>query len=141
MTKETLAKRLNGREIGDEIAQAEEQEAKLAGLVVAFGASDDLMELRGAICDEAGCYDGGDLFLDKEGLVPSERDDRWTDAEMERYLVRKKTARKITAVWCGEDPYSWTFKTDIPHATFEIVEGDEKYCRGIVFELAALPRG
>lgn len=32
--------------------------------------------------------------------------------------------------------YSWIYQTDIPHATFEIVEGDDPYCRGIVFALA-----
>jgi hypothetical protein len=38
----------------------------------------------------------------------------------------------IDAVWC-EGEYSWTYKTNIPHATFDIWEDGEKYCKGIVF--------
>ena len=56
MTMETLAAILDGREIGSEITKAEADQAKAAGLVVVFGASDDLMEFRGAIYDEIGCY-------------------------------------------------------------------------------------
>lgn len=59
MTAAELAALLNGREYRKEMSRDEEQVAKAAGLVVVFGASDDLMELRGAISDEVGCYDGG----------------------------------------------------------------------------------
>ena len=46
MLKE-FANRLNGREYGQELTPAEAQRAKEAGIVVVFGASDDLMEFRG----------------------------------------------------------------------------------------------
>ncbi len=135
MTKELLAARLTGRGIGEEIAAVEEQQAKKAGLVVVFGASDDLMEFRGAISDEIGAWNGAQAQIDKEGLLP-ERDSIDDDDELEKYFARKRGRLKsIDALWCKEPNYSWTFKTDIPHATFEIVEDGEPYCRGIVFAL------
>jgi hypothetical protein len=135
MTKEELAARLNGREYGGEMTEDEERMAKAAGLVVLFGASDDLAEFRGAINDEAGCYDGGQIML-SGGKISEEPDCdcRWAKAAWEE---AQKYAQRIKAVWCGEGDYSWTYKTEIPHATFDVLEGDEKFCRGIVFELPA----
>jgi len=46
--------------------------------------------------------------------------------------------RAVDALWAKEDGYSWTYRTDIPHATFEIVEDGEPYCRGIVIDVADL---
>lgn len=69
MKKEELAAMLNGREYRNEITREEAAEAKAAGLVVVYGASDDLMEFEGAIRDELGCYDGGTAFVDKKGLL------------------------------------------------------------------------
>lgn len=57
LTKEEMARLLTGREIGNEITPSEEATAQESGLVVVFGYSDDLVELRGSISDEAGCYD------------------------------------------------------------------------------------
>ena len=37
--------------------------AKKNGLVVVFGASDDLCEIRGAEDDEIGCFDGGEATI------------------------------------------------------------------------------
>ena len=58
MTKEELAALINGRKYRHELTDKEEKAAKDARLVVVFGASDDLMEFRGAINDECGAYDG-----------------------------------------------------------------------------------
>ena len=131
MTKEELAIQLNGREYRREITPEEEAKAKAAGLVVVFGASDDLMEFRGAIRDEVGCYDGGVAHLNADGLLVNECDDE--DCPLFEKLKGK--AAVIEAVWAS-DPYSWTFNTAIPHATFEVAEDDESYCRGIVFALS-----
>lgn len=135
MTEEELAATLTGREYMKEITKAEQEQAKASNLVVIFGASDDLMEFRGAIDDEVGAYDGVSIAVDAQGLIPSfESIDSHDKDALRRWAARK--GREIEALWCEEDDYSWTFKTDIPHATFEIVEDDEPYCRGIVFSLA-----
>ena len=109
MTIYEFAERLDGREYGNEITKSEEQEAKELGFVVVFGYSDDNAEFRGAIDDEVGCFDGGRVYEDGD--------------------------KYIDAVWC-EGKYDWTYKTNIPHATFDIYDYCGKYCKGIVFENA-----
>lgn len=135
MTKEELASILDGRQIGLEVNEEISQGAKRDGLVIVYGASDDLMEFEGAIHDERGVYDGGEAIVDSQGLIP-EREEIDRDEELEAWFIRRKQKHfKIEALWCKEKGYSWTFRTDIPHATFEILEDGKPYCRGIVFEM------
>lgn len=138
MTKEELAAQLNGREYCEEITKDEAAAAKAAGLVVVFGASDDLMEFRGAIYDEFDCYDGGEVLVDAQGMLDRSQIDDDDDEAIADFVSRKKSARAIEAVWCGEGAYSWAYKTEIPHSTFEVLDDCEPYCRGIVFALADL---
>ncbi|MGX1179876.1 hypothetical protein D3C76_782510 [compost metagenome] len=137
MTKEELAAQLNGLEYPTRIPGALIVAAQSAGLVILCGASDDLMEFYGARREEIGCYDGGTAFVDADGVLP-DRDCLDGDEELAEYVQRQKSAKSIEALWCKEDGYSWTYKTEIPHATFEVVEDEEPYCRGIVFALAHL---
>ena len=132
MTKDDLALKLNGREYGSEITNAEADESKRAGLVVVFGYSDDNVELRGAINEEVGAYDGAYVFITPDGLL----ENKCENEDCPYFEKEKAKAVKIDALWCDEEDYSWTFQTKIPHATFEVMEDGEKYCRGIVFALA-----
>lgn len=136
MTKELLAELLDGREYGGEIDKAEAHQAKQYGLVVVFGYSDDNVELRGAIYEEVGAYEGTTLYFDTQGLL----ENKCIDEDCPHYAEAKKTAKTIEAVsdMSGNGDYCWTFKTDIPHATFDIMEEGEKFCKGIVFEISAL---
>jgi hypothetical protein len=135
MNAKELAAQLNGIQYPVRIPKTLTDAAKAAGLVIVYGASDDLMEFEGAIYDEVGCYDGGTAFVDAKGLLP-DRDSIEEDDELKDYFARQPIARQIEALWCQEGEYSWAYETDIPHETFEVIEGDEKYCRGIVFALA-----
>ncbi|MCX5510995.1 hypothetical protein [Pseudomonas sp. BJa3] len=137
MTKEELAAQLSGLEYPVRIPGALIAAAQSSGLVILCGASDDLMEFYGARREEIGCYDGGTAFVDADGILP-DRDCLDGDEEIAEYVQRQKSAKPIEALWCKEDGYSWTYKTDIPHSTFEVVEDEEPYCRGIVFALADL---
>ena len=137
MTKEELAAQLSGLEYPVRIPGALIAAAQSSGLVILCGASDDLMEFYGARREEIGCYDGGTAFVDADGILP-DRDCLDGDEEIAEYVQRQKSAKPIEELWCKEDGYSWTYKTDIPHATFEVVEDEEPYCRGIVFALADL---
>lgn len=144
MTKEELAERLNGREYGNEITVQEEKIAKESGLVAVFGGSDDLCEFRGAIYDEFGAYNGGEFAINEKGqIVPTEIEDRDEDV-LDRYHVTDTVKRMIAsavmirAKWSDGRGYSWVIETDIPHATFDILEDGEKFCRGIVFSMADL---
>ena len=143
MTKEELASKLNSREIGSEITKAEEAQAKENRLVVIFGASDDLCELRGAIKDEVGAYGDGLVQISREGVLLPEMED--TDEEVLRKYgfldvlrASRRAAIEVKVWWCVGNGYSWSYETQVPHATFEIMEGTEKYCRGIVIDLKEL---
>jgi len=131
MNAQELAARLDGREYGSEITKEEAAEAKAAGLVVVYGYSDDNMEFDGAFRDEFGCYGGGTAYLAATGLLQNDCD----CDDCPHFARLKNSAPTIKAVW-DRDGYSWIYETAIPHATFEIVDGGEKYCRGIVFALA-----
>ena len=134
MTAEELSAFLDGREKGNEISMIEEEIAKDSDLVVVFGASDDLMEFRGAIHDEVPCYEGGIAYLNETGLLQNE-----CDEENCPYFEKiKKEARKIEALWCQNKPTSWTYSTNIPHSKFDIREDGRVYCVGIVFSMNTL---
>ena len=139
MTAQELAALLTGREYLEEIGEEEEAMAKAEGLVVVFGASDDLMEFRGAIHDEIGAYEGTTARVTATGLLEDWEtflNSHEPESAFEAYFEKKRSGfKEIEACWCAEDGYSWTFKSEIPHATFEIVEDGEPYCRGIVFRL------
>jgi agmatine/peptidylarginine deiminase len=131
MDAKELAELLNGREYRNEITRDEEAAASNKGLVVVFGASDDLMEFRGAINDELDAYEGTTAFINADGLVQNECDNE--HCPYARKLAAQ--AKQIKQVW-DKDGYSWVFETTIPHSTFDVLEDGEKYCKGIVFYLS-----
>ena len=130
---EVLAEKLNGREYGDETTPEMIAYAKEHGLVIVFGASDDLMEFRGAIDDEAGA---GEVNIDTQGILPEWESvcDRGDKAEIKKWLKREENAISITANF--NDDYTFTYDTTIPHKSFDIKSDGDNYCRGIVFALA-----
>ncbi len=125
-----FAKSISGKEYGyPQFTKEEIETAKENGFVIVYGASDDLMEFEGAIRDEGGCFDGGEVFFNREGIL------------YEIGGSREWKPNIIKAIWCdGEKDkdgkeITWTYKTDIPHETFMIYEDREPYCRGIVFSI------
>lgn len=143
MTKEQLATLLNRRSIGYEISDAEEKQAKRDGLLVIFGASDDLVEFRGVINDEAGAYEGAEILISADGkiLEPIDREDSEVlrkHGALESVLEKREAAMHITAIWDGPGAVAtWTFETAVPHATFDVIEDEDTFCRGIVIELGS----
>jgi len=131
MNTKELAALLNGNEYREEISRDLARKAKENRLVVIFGASDDLMEWRGFIKDESDVYDGGTRYLTKDGILHN----KCYEDDCPYFEKEKEKANKIEAVWCESDEYEWTYITDISHETFDIYEGGEKYCRGIVFSM------
>lgn len=126
MTKKELAEKLNGKSL-DYDFDLELEEARQNGLVVVTAASDDLMEFDGAINDEGGCYEGGKVYFDKDGVSQD----------------GTPRANVIEALWCKDTNKdgilaTWTYETDIPHETFELWEDEELYCIGIVFSIEDL---
>ncbi|MGF7010575.1 hypothetical protein M2146_001099 [Lachnospiraceae bacterium PF1-22] len=118
MKLKEFADLITGKEYGYKMFSDEELEiATNNGFVIVTGASDDLMEFEGAIYDEADCFDGGRVYITSDGIS------------------NEKAECYIDALWCEEGDYSWTYETAIPHETFEVLEGDKPFCRGIVFDI------
>ena len=142
MNKEKFAAMLNGREYRYEITKDEAAQAKAAGLVVVYGASDDLMEFAGALYDEVGVYGGGMALVDAKGVLDRDQIEDDDDEAIAEFVARSKTAQSIEALWndsvSDASVPAWTYMTDIPHATFDVMDDGELYCRGIVFALADL---
>jgi hypothetical protein len=137
MTKEELAAQLTGHEYGQEISKALEAEAKVAGLVVVFGYSDDNVEMRGAWRSEYSAWGGTELLITAEGIWDKDACAVQCIYFRSAYQEARKHGQLVHALW-DQGGYSWLFQTTIPHATFEIVEAGKKYCRGIVFAIADL---
>lgn len=142
MNKEKFAAMLNGREYRYEITKDEAAQAKAAGLVVVYGASDDLMEFAGALYDEVGVYGGGMALVDAKDVLDRDQIEDDDDEAIAEFVARSKTAQSIEALWndsvSDASVPAWTYMTDIPHATFDVMDDGELYCRGIVFALADL---
>lgn len=116
-----FAKKLDNRQYGyPQFSKEELETAKENGFVIVCGASDDLMDFYGAISDEGGCFNGGTIRFNINGIV--EQGPNTTD-------------RSIEALWCKKDDITWAYETDVPHETFMIYEDNDKFCRGIVFKI------
>lgn len=140
MTKEQFAARLTGREYTEEITKEEEQIAKASGLIVIFGASDDAMEFRGWIRDEIYPSKSEPTLLSCDGVLPPWEDVSDDPNNAKTWLDQKARCKPIQALWCaeGDNGPAWTYKTEIPHATFEILEDGQPFCRGIVILASAV---
>ena len=135
MTAKELAEILSGREVGEEIIWGEERDIKDAGLVVVYGYSDDNVELCGAINDEVGAYNGTTVYLIPDGILQEPECGR---DDCPYFAKKREKAKTIKAVWHDEGSPCWTFETDIPHETFNIYEGGELFCVGIVLSVEDL---
>lgn len=130
-----FAKRITGRQIGQAFSDEDRALAQASGLLIVYGASDDLIEMEGMFRDEAGVEDGDMVYVTDEGLVEKPECD-CSHAE-DWYAEAISVASEIEALWCPDDVDgnpSWAYRTDLPHATFTIVEGGELYCIGLVID-------
>ena len=135
-----FASRIDGCEYGDELTQAERKDAAALGLLVVFGASDDLVEFRGVIDDELGAR-GDEVFP-----IARQRDGRlWVAVEppanADELIAHGWTAPPVAfsvrVEWCPEGfDGSWRITADVPFAPFDVLEDGELYCRGAVVDAA-----
>ncbi|MDF8363309.1 MULTISPECIES: hypothetical protein [Achromobacter] len=142
LTAAELASRLHNRQYGNEITSEEEKEAGRAGLLIVFGASDDLLEFRGAFRDQAGAYDSATVQFHAGGALPAWDDlDKTNEDDVLQYFEQKMNANQVTAHWDHEG-YSWFIEPGmgLGYAVFDVLEDDERYCRGIVIDMARSPR-
>lgn len=138
MQLKEFANKLNGREYKHpQFAKEEIEEAKANGIVIVYGASDDLIELDGAICDEAGVWDGGTVHIQWPYMNAGQK----IGGGIVAGNNGQQNVMSITAKWCEDkdengNTISWAYETSVPHETFDIMEDGEVYCRGIVFSIA-----
>ncbi len=141
MTKETLAAMIDGREYLNEITGIEEALAAANGLIVVLGRSDDICEMLGAINDEVGADHGGSVFLSPVGRRVIEFPDRDELDVLRKFGLEGAWsdfiagAIKIDVSRGGQVGSGWSYKTTQRHATFQVMEGPEVYCTGIVIDL------
>lgn len=153
ITASEFAKLLDGREYGEEITEDEEVLALSNKLVVVFGASDDLIEFRGAFYNEFEADNGAVFFFDNKlrFIVSDEiiNKDLYYDLNLDtndlsnraivRFNFRKLLNNKITQEWKPENSIAkWKISANFPNETFNIMRNDNLYCIGIVFNLDSL---
>jgi hypothetical protein len=134
MTAEEFARLLDGREYGDEMSKEENELAAENRLFVFFGSSDDNLEIRGIIDDEIGAYEGVGVEIDIAKTLNTPYQDIVSD-ETKKAVGKFVSLKTFTveAVWNPESlDTSWLITTDVPHATFDIMEDGDLFCRGIV---------
>jgi hypothetical protein len=131
-TIEQFARLLDGREYGEEITEEEDEIAAMSRLFVFFGYSDDNLAMRGVFNDELTAYDGTE-FIIAQTLNPP----YWSVVSDEMKVTLGAfipfKAFNVKASWNPDDlGISWLITTDVPHATFDIFEDGDLFCRGIV---------
>lgn len=132
MNAQQLADILNGSEYPFRLAPEIRDDAKAAGLVIVYGASDDLIEFDGAFRDEVGCGNGTNVLVNRTGALDPDFEDDECSAEQVAFL--RKTSKPIHVHW-DEGEYAWKYTTPIKHAEFDILEDGEKYCRAMVINI------
>lgn len=152
MTKEELAQTLTNLPYPLQVPPHLLTLARETGLVIVYGESDDRLKLAGAIEQDINALFGTTIFFDQDGLLVNECE---ADEQCPYYIHVTEKAVALDAHWWSEltadtgylglkGKVSWTYSTTIPHATFDIMSGDDVYCRGLVFALAdiaiALPK-
>lgn len=136
-----LAEKLNGKT--ESKIEKLAKYAKEQGLVIVYGASDDLMEFKGAIHDEGDCFNGGEVLFNKSGVLQNQEscDEAIETLKENGYNVEslQRQVNKINALWCPNHPehenLSWAYETEIPHEEFNLIEDGEVCCVGIVFSI------
>ncbi len=137
MTKEELAAKLNGREYREEFSAVEEREACESGLLIVYGASDDLLEFAGVIRDEVGAWNGAEVKISPDKKIWDE--DFIEEHENDVFFLEWQKNNKLITVgakWCPPGfEGSFLITTDAPAASFDIMEDGGLYCRGIVIDM------
>ena len=127
----TLAKELSNSTNSDnvrwfDLTKLQKEFCKNHDIVVVYGYSDDTVEFDGAIRAEVDAWEGAEIYVNIDGPMEP------CDWEHKDCLAALKDAKKIEAFWYL-DGWTWSFKTDIPHETFEFYSDGEPYCNSIVF--------
>jgi len=122
-----VANKITGRQYTKELTREDIEDLKKNGLVVVFGASDDLCIFEGIYTDEKSAWDGTTHY--------------WNGEEFINHIDNEDECSELTGaclfieqIWCPDNKKSWGFNTNIDAAEkFIIMEDDKEYGEGIVF--------
>lgn len=143
-TLKEYAELLNNHQFRDYFDENLIQDMKKDGVVVAYGYSDDLFELDGALYEE---YDVGNTKLYWFGgkFVKSISIDellRMVDDEFPMLYdsiakLLKMEEKPYIKITCPSD-VQFAYETNFPVEYFNVYDDDELYCKGFVFELNSI---
>lgn len=125
MTSLELSTELNGRDADDKFTRYVVKISKENKLVIVTAIGRDTVFFNGAITEEFDLFKGGAIYLIKEGN------------EYVAYTKQsdKGDRKKIEAFYESSRIFQWSFRTLIPHSTFDVKKGDKNFCKAIVFSL------
>ena len=129
-----LAQRLVGTKYPIYFKDEDIMFAKANGLVIVSGYSDDSCYLEGVICEEVGCFGGGEVFFINGEISYISGYESFTKEQLNS-IVRLKIE------WGSpNEKFTWTYKFNqkIPVEKFEVYDDDEAYCEGIIFRVSDL---
>lgn len=154
-TIEDLAKLLDGNEYRDELVNQKGIDViglcKQKGWIVVYGASDDLLEIDGALSDELGAWGGCVAKFYKKGeFYPEygEEDTYHKTSEDSFFSIDKNEQNRIKndnekcllieSVWDpNEIDASWQINCKgAPHVSFNVMEDEEVYCEALVIDIS-----
>lgn len=146
-TLKEYAELLNNHNYGDNFDKDLLQEMKENGIVIAYGYSDDLFELNGALRLEYDCYSDAHFiwYPEESEFVSIKKIDDLLDTINYDYPVFYKTIKN--ALKLNENTFikikhpsdaQFKYETNIPCEWFDIIEDDELYCKGFVFDVKSL---
>lgn len=144
-TLKEYAELLNNHQYRDRFDKDLIQDMKEDGVVVAYGYSDDLFELDGALYEEYDAYGKQTLywvdnkFVDSGGIDELLRmvddDFPWLYDTIANLLkMEGKPYIKISS----PSDVQFAYETSFPCEYFDIYDDDELYCKGFVFMLESL---
>jgi len=137
MNIKEVAEELNGNNIDIKGCFFRDIDLKELGFVIAYGQSDDLLELEGAMRDEYGAYNGTEIKLNSGGVIENK-----CESEDCLYFLKEERDAKFY-IKAEFDPKEsdaiWLITTNIPHETFNIINDEnELWCKGIIFDIKSL---
>lgn len=113
MDAKRMAEILDGRTYRElDVTPEQEEVAKAEGLVIITGYSDDNIEMRGAISDEVGAYDGKTFHIDHKGNILEAWDDFTQDFETDLIGDTDRVLRELYKNYLLENTINVSGKFD-----------------------------
>lgn len=144
LTKEKMAELLDGHDVLNRNMHGIPTNIEICNnnLVVMFGHSDDLIEVRGAVHNEIDSYGDDKLALVLAGeKIDDDEDVMNIDIpgifRLSDDYDQSNNPRLITVRYGSEEntQADWEFDTYMPHATFMLYLKGKPFCKGIVIDL------